>query len=465
MKITDVRAHVMNVPAADGRTPRRNWVFVEVETDAGITGIGEATTEHHEMAVAAQVETSLKPRLLGMNPMESDLSQSARLFTSPDRKGIRMKRRTPIFILALAGFFILANSLAAQTSDVAAGDVVDEETLKAFVLAAKAQLEGATTQSEYQDVLKAFRSEETWKKGSIYIGVLTTEGVSVFHAENPDLEGRDLIDLVDANGVKITHELLAAAARGGGYVRYLWPDPAVPDDEETGSPKVSYGVYFTAFGETFIVGSGFYPGSPDDDGPDLDSNAAILNVFLIRNGLPVAGATVELSRSISGRAPEYLWAGTTDGEGRATIRIRSGSSGSAPGYYRVRASDAEGNAIGRWGSIPINGGEETTVTLPVGGRAQRVIQDLVLHPNVPNPFNPSTQIAYGIPEAGHVTLAIYNTLGQQIRVLVRDHLPAGAYRATWDGKDMLGRDVSSGVYFYRLIHTSGVVTRRLLFVK
>ena len=70
MKIADIRAHVMNVPAADGRTPRRNWVFVEVETDAGITGIGEATTEHHEMAVAAQVETSLKPRLLGMNPTD-----------------------------------------------------------------------------------------------------------------------------------------------------------------------------------------------------------------------------------------------------------------------------------------------------------------------------------------------------------------------------------------------------------
>ena len=70
MKIADIRAHVMNVPAADGRTPRRNWIFVEVETDAAIIGIGEATTEHHEMAVAAHVETALKPRLLGMNPMD-----------------------------------------------------------------------------------------------------------------------------------------------------------------------------------------------------------------------------------------------------------------------------------------------------------------------------------------------------------------------------------------------------------
>lgn len=70
MKITDIQTQVMNVPAADGVTPRRNWVFVEVRTDAGITGIGEATTEYHEMAVAAQIESELKPRLLGMDPTD-----------------------------------------------------------------------------------------------------------------------------------------------------------------------------------------------------------------------------------------------------------------------------------------------------------------------------------------------------------------------------------------------------------
>ena len=70
-----------------------------------------------------------------------------------------------------------------------------------------------------------------------------------------------------------------------------------------------------------------------------------------------------------------------------------------------------------------------------------------------------------LPDAGPVTLAIYNTLGQQVRVLVQDNLAAGLYRVKWDGTDMLGREVSSGVYFYRLIHSSGVITRRLLFVK
>ncbi len=49
-------------------TVRRNWVFVFVETDAGITGIGEATTEWHEMAVVAMIEEHLQPRLIGQDP-------------------------------------------------------------------------------------------------------------------------------------------------------------------------------------------------------------------------------------------------------------------------------------------------------------------------------------------------------------------------------------------------------------
>ena len=79
MKIADVKCHIVSVPRVDGpdesgrkRPPgvRRNWIFVEVETDEGITGIGEATTEYHEMAVKAQVESELKPRLVGLDPTD-----------------------------------------------------------------------------------------------------------------------------------------------------------------------------------------------------------------------------------------------------------------------------------------------------------------------------------------------------------------------------------------------------------
>ncbi|MBI2201593.1 MAG: hypothetical protein HYU43_06600, partial [Armatimonadetes bacterium] len=70
MKISDVRCHLMSVPRPDGPGACRNWLFVEVETDAGLTGLGEATTEYHELAVKAQIEAELRPRLLGMNPAE-----------------------------------------------------------------------------------------------------------------------------------------------------------------------------------------------------------------------------------------------------------------------------------------------------------------------------------------------------------------------------------------------------------
>ena len=230
-------------------------------------------------------------------------------------------------------------------------------------------------------------------------------------------------------------------------------DPAVEGDEDIGSPKVSYAELVVFRGGEYIVGAGFYK----------DLKRAVLNITLTQNDQPVADATVEFSRSIAGRASQYQWQGTTDAEGRVTIEIQSDSD--ASGYYLARAKDADGNTLATWNSIPINSGEPTTLTLPIGGRAQMAMKDLVLHPNVPNPFNPSTQIAYQIPETGHVSLAIYNTLGQQVRVLVQGSQAPGQYRVTWDGKDMFGREVSSGVYIYRLAHSRNVITRRLLLVK
>ncbi len=68
MKITDVRCRVMGVPGPGGLAPSRNWVFVFVETDAGITGLGEATTEWHELAVKAMIEQHFRPILAGQDP-------------------------------------------------------------------------------------------------------------------------------------------------------------------------------------------------------------------------------------------------------------------------------------------------------------------------------------------------------------------------------------------------------------
>jgi len=68
MKVTEITAHLMGVPGPGGLAPSRNWIFVRVETDEGVTGVGEATTEYHEHAVVAMIEQHLAPLLIGQDP-------------------------------------------------------------------------------------------------------------------------------------------------------------------------------------------------------------------------------------------------------------------------------------------------------------------------------------------------------------------------------------------------------------
>lgn len=170
-----------------------------------------------------------------------------------------MKRLTTVLILALTALWPAAHPATAQDPEITAGDVVDRETLKAFVLAAKAYGDKASTLPEYLNILQEFRTEGPWKQGSIYLFLFSTEGLFILHGADPSLEGQNLIDLEDANGVKIVQELIAVTAEGGGYVEYLWPDPQIEGD--TGSPKVSYAIPYSALGQNFVLGAGFFPES------------------------------------------------------------------------------------------------------------------------------------------------------------------------------------------------------------
>lgn len=73
-----------------------------------------------------------------------------------------------------------------------------------------------------------------------------------------------------------------------------------------------------------------------------------------------------------------------------------------------------------------------------------------LFQNYPNPFNPETEIRFALPEAIHVMVQIFNTLGKEIRTLTNRTYAAGFHTLRWDGKDQNGNPVSSGVYLYRL---------------
>jgi hypothetical protein len=88
-----------------------------------------------------------------------------------------------------------------------------------------------------------------------------------------------------------------------------------------------------------------------------------------------------------------------------------------------------------------------------------------LSPNYPNPFNPSTVIEYSVPTRSHVSLMVFNILGQKVTTLVETDLSAGTYKAIWDGTDSHGKPVASGIYFYRLESDATVLSRKMLLLK
>jgi hypothetical protein len=84
----------------------------------------------------------------------------------------------------------------------------------------------------------------------------------------------------------------------------------------------------------------------------------------------------------------------------------------------------------------------------------------VLEQNYPNPFNPSTTIRYGLPGRSHVTLSVFNTLGQLVAVIQEGEQEAGFHRAVFDASRL-----ASGVYLYRLRAGDFVQSRKLLLLR
>jgi flagellar hook assembly protein FlgD len=101
----------------------------------------------------------------------------------------------------------------------------------------------------------------------------------------------------------------------------------------------------------------------------------------------------------------------------------------------------------------------------VAGAKDQMPKTYELGENYPNPFNPSTKLQFGLPADGQASIAIYNTLGQEVRRLVDGFYAAGRYEVVWDGRDNSGRTVGTGVYLYRLVAGQTAVARKMLLVK
>jgi hypothetical protein len=120
-------------------------------------------------------------------------------------------------------------------------------------------------------------------------------------------------------------------------------------------------------------------------------------------------------------------------------------------YYRLKQIDLDGSA--RYS-------DPAVVTVVSGVVEQAMPSQTALFPNYPNPFNPSTTIRYGLPERSHVSLAVYNALGQQVALLCGGEQGAGYHEVEFDAAAL-----PSGVYLYRLQVGGFVQTRRLLLMR
>jgi len=124
-------------------------------------------------------------------------------------------------------------------------------------------------------------------------------------------------------------------------------------------------------------------------------------------------------------------------------------------HYKVTAVDFAGNE-----SDPSSPETVTAIEEPL------IPVEFALYQNVPNPFNPTTVIAYDVPHDGdYITLRIFSVRGRLVRTLVNGRSTGGHKKVSWDARDEQGQAVSTGVYFYQLSAGDFMQTRKLLVMK
>ncbi len=83
-----------------------------------------------------------------------------------------------------------------------------------------------------------------------------------------------------------------------------------------------------------------------------------------------------------------------------------------------------------------------------------------LEHNYPNPFNPTTKINFSISNAGQYSLKDFNVLGQEVKTLLDNYLQPGSYDINFNGKEL-----SSGIYIYRFVGDSKVLSKKMILLK
>jgi len=251
--------------------------------------------------------------------------------------------------------------------------------------------------------------------------------------------------------------------------------------------RVLNAVYSTSGGLTFvndIMGldlegnflEAYIDGQDEPTALSLDGNP----VFPMDSDFFIAGCSlrvpvVDLERVLIGTAmPVFEWA---DPNGAAAAYTYSAGSVNRPvgstakiaqfpyTFVRVESPDHanEGNSEARLRFLTaVFGYFGTTGT---GDPTPVPLAGTLLVGSHPNPFNPTTTIAYDAPRSGHLDMKVYDLSGRLVRTLANEVVASGPGQVVWDGRDASGRGVSSGVYFCRVTLENEMRLLKLALIK
>lgn len=245
------------------------------------------------------------------------------------------------------------------------------------------------------------------------------------------------------------------------------------DGQGTGAPDDNYIFDFT-------TGLAVFPGDANNDGVVNEMDVLPLGVFWESTGEPRSGEAHVWARQaarswdpvratyadcngdgiINGSDIEIIqsnWGQTHAIEGVPTVFTMDELNDNSESFDDVNNS-VETLGLGESGD-KMHGLLEGYIT------EQSNIEAFSLGRNFPNPFNPVTRIDFTIPRDCHVTLEVYNVLGQTVKMLVDDNLSSGYRSVIWDGTDDSGSPVPSGVYFYRMTADEFSKVRKMLLIR
>jgi hypothetical protein len=223
-------------------------------------------------------------------------------------------------------------------------------------------------------------------------------------------------------------------------------DPANADDVDGGNTTLTTAVYDLSMASAASIRFWYWYSNDQGSNPGTD----FAQFMLSNNGglsYSIVGSIIHSTDGWESRTLDLL--DHFDELGQVSLRIVAGDVGS-DALVEMAVDDL--TILAEIGGTGV--GDGFSVSFPAA-----------LEQNVPNPFNPLTEIRFSLAQSGPASLAIYDAGGRLVKELARGSFPAGDHRLLWDGSDAQGRLVASGVYVYRLDAAGTLFSRTMVLIK